>query len=78
MNCGQICFSPKRFIIEDELYEKFRDRLIEGLQKLKYGDPMDKNTDLGPLAKDSLHDLLNKQFKELPKSYNIFWQRKDV
>jgi succinate-semialdehyde dehydrogenase/glutarate-semialdehyde dehydrogenase len=44
MNCGQICFSPKRFIIEDELYEKFRDRLIEGLQKIKYGDPMDKNT----------------------------------
>lgn len=27
-NAGQICFSPKRFIIAKELYEKFRDGLI--------------------------------------------------
>jgi acyl-CoA reductase-like NAD-dependent aldehyde dehydrogenase len=27
-NAGQVCTAPKRFIIEDELYDKFRDRLI--------------------------------------------------
>ena len=39
-NCGQICFSPKRFIIVRELYKAFKEQLIEGLSKLKYGDPM--------------------------------------
>ena len=28
LNCGQICFSPKRFIIVKEHYEGFRDKLI--------------------------------------------------
>lgn len=51
MNCGQICFSPKRFIIEEPLYDKFKEELIEGLKKIKYGNPIDKDTQLGPLAK---------------------------
>lgn len=38
-NCGQVCTAPKRFIIEDELYDKFKEELIEGLKKVKYGDP---------------------------------------
>lgn len=49
--------------------------MIDGLKNIKYGDPKEKFTDLGPLAKESLHDLLDKQIKELPKSYKIFWQR---
>lgn len=31
-NCGQICFSPKRFIIAKELYDSFKEKLIEGLK----------------------------------------------
>jgi succinate-semialdehyde dehydrogenase/glutarate-semialdehyde dehydrogenase len=54
-NAGQVCFSPKRFIIAKELYEEFRKRLIEGLKEIKFGDPRDPNTKMGPLARDDLH-----------------------
>jgi succinate-semialdehyde dehydrogenase/glutarate-semialdehyde dehydrogenase len=30
-NAGQVCFSPKRFIIDKKLYDVFKARLIEGL-----------------------------------------------
>jgi succinate-semialdehyde dehydrogenase/glutarate-semialdehyde dehydrogenase len=30
-NCGQVCFSPKRFIVVKEHYDAFKKGLIEGL-----------------------------------------------
>lgn len=77
-NCGQVCFSPKRFIIVKEHYETFKTKLIEGLSKLKYGDPMSPDTQVGPLARDDIYDNLADQLKHLPKSYQITWQRTDV
>lgn len=77
-NCGQVCFSPKRFIIVKELYDSFKNKLIEGLSKLKYGDPMKPDTQLGPLARDDIYDNLADQLKHLPNSYEIAWQRKDA
>ena len=43
-NAGQICFSPKRFIIVKEHYENFKKKLIERLEAIKYGDPMNPET----------------------------------
>jgi len=74
-NAGQTCFSPKRFIIAKNHYESFRTKLIEALIQIKFGDPMDRDTKMGPLARDDLHDNLTRQLEELPKSYNIFFQR---
>lgn len=39
VNAGQVCFSPKRFIIVKEVHDKFRNKLIERLNALKYGNP---------------------------------------
>lgn len=44
VNAGQVCFSPKRFIIAKEVYERFRDKLVEKLNQLKYGNPHDPET----------------------------------
>ena len=44
LNAGQICFSPKRFIIVREHYEKFKSLIIEKFEKIKYGDPMNSET----------------------------------
>ena len=41
-NAGQVCFSSKRFIIHKSIYDEFKKRLIEGLSKVKFGDPMDR------------------------------------
>lgn len=77
-NAGQVCFSPKRFIIHKNHYETFRTKLIEGLSKVKYGDPMNRDTRMGPLARDDLVDNLTNQLKSLPSSYKITWQRTEM
>ena len=51
VNAGQVCTAPKRFIIDENHYEKFRNGLIEGLKNVKVGDPMDRTTQMGPLAR---------------------------
>ena len=53
-NAGQVCFSSKRFIIERTVIDKFAIKLAEKLNEFKVGDPMDRNTKLGPLARDDL------------------------
>jgi succinate-semialdehyde dehydrogenase / glutarate-semialdehyde dehydrogenase len=77
-NAGQVCFSPKRFIIHKNHYDNFRTKLIEALSQIKFGDPMLRDTRMGPLARDDLHDNLTRQLKDLPKSYKITWQRTEM
>lgn len=74
-NCGQVCFSPKRFIIVKQHYESFKTKLIDGLSKLKYGDPINPDTQVGPLSRDDIYDNLADQLKHLPNSYKVTWQK---
>ncbi|MDP8963005.1 MAG: NAD-dependent succinate-semialdehyde dehydrogenase [Cyanobacteriota bacterium] len=50
LNNGQSCIAAKRFIVEDAIADEFERRFLEKFQTLKIGDPMDENTDVGPLA----------------------------
>lgn len=46
---GQTCISVQRIYVHQSLYQKFTDLLIERAKKLKSGDPMKEDTDLGPM-----------------------------
>ncbi|AKB31283.1 Succinate-semialdehyde dehydrogenase [NAD] [Methanosarcina siciliae HI350] len=48
---GQSCTAAKRFIIVKEVVGDFIEAFERHMQELKIGDPMDEETDLGPLAK---------------------------
>ncbi len=50
---GQTCISVQRILVEDSVYGKFTDLLVEGVKKLKIGDPLDDSTDVGPLIRES-------------------------
>jgi acyl-CoA reductase-like NAD-dependent aldehyde dehydrogenase len=50
---GQTCISVQRILVEHSAFGKFADMLIEGVKKLKTGDPLDDSTDLGPLIRES-------------------------
>ncbi len=50
---GQTCISVQRILVEHSVYGKFVDLLIEGVKKLKVGDPLDDSTDVGPLIRES-------------------------
>ncbi|RMG27655.1 MAG: aldehyde dehydrogenase family protein [Bacteroidetes bacterium] len=49
--CGQRCTSTRRVIIDSEIYESFRDKLVNSYRSLegRIGHPMDPNTLIGPL-----------------------------
>ena len=54
INTGQSCIAAKRFIIADEIYERFLQQFVERMRALKVGDPMDPETELGPLATEQI------------------------
>ncbi|HLV08197.1 MAG TPA: NAD-dependent succinate-semialdehyde dehydrogenase [Croceibacterium sp.] len=49
-NCGQVCVSPTRFIVEESVYEKFRDGFVERAKAVKVGDGLAEGTQMGPMA----------------------------
>ncbi len=50
---GQTCISVQRILVEHSVYGKFTDLFIDGVKKLKTGDPLDESTDVGPLIRES-------------------------
>ncbi len=58
VNNGQSCIAGKRFIVHAEIYDRFCRGFVDGLGRLKVGDPMAEDTDMGPLSSESvLRDL---------------------
>jgi len=49
-NNGQVCISPSRFYIHESKKEKFTKTFVEKTLKLKIGNGMDKNVNLGPIT----------------------------
>ena len=52
-NCGQTCCAAKRFIVVEQVADKFLAKFKKALGALKAGDPMDEKTTLGPLSTES-------------------------
>jgi succinate-semialdehyde dehydrogenase len=48
-NCGQVCVSPQRFIVQRDIYEDFCNIAAEALSKFKVGNAADSATQTGPL-----------------------------
>ncbi|MFE6363103.1 NADP-dependent succinic semialdehyde dehydrogenase [Streptomyces sp. NPDC057806] len=49
-NNGQSCIAAKRFIVHTDVYDAFAERFTAGMQALKVGDPMEEDTEVGPVA----------------------------
>jgi succinate-semialdehyde dehydrogenase/glutarate-semialdehyde dehydrogenase len=54
INSGQSCIAAKRFLVADNIYDKFLQRFVEGMRTLKIGDPFDETTEIGPLATEQI------------------------
>jgi succinate-semialdehyde dehydrogenase/glutarate-semialdehyde dehydrogenase len=64
INNGQSCIAAKRFIVHARVYDEFERRMVEGLMRLKVGDPMDADTDVGPLATAQILETVERQVDE--------------
>jgi succinate-semialdehyde dehydrogenase/glutarate-semialdehyde dehydrogenase len=61
INSGQSCIAAKRFIVEEAVADRFEDELVRRMEALVVGDPMDRATDVGPLAREDLLKDLDDQ-----------------
>lgn len=52
LNCGQSCIAAKRFIVLRDAAETFTDKFVEKTKALHVGDPLDADTDIGPLVRE--------------------------
>jgi succinate-semialdehyde dehydrogenase/glutarate-semialdehyde dehydrogenase len=57
-NTGQSCIAAKRFIVHTDVFDAFAERFTAGMKALKVGDPMDEDTDVGPLSSEQGRDGL--------------------
>jgi succinate-semialdehyde dehydrogenase/glutarate-semialdehyde dehydrogenase len=58
-NNGQSCIAAKRFIVVEPHAARFAEALAERFRGLKVGDPLDRATQVGPLARADLRDELH-------------------
>src|SRR6266705_1361564 len=64
INTGQSCIAAKRFMIADQIYDEFLNQFVDRMRGLKIGNPMDPETEIGPLATEQIlqgvHDHVQK------------------
>jgi succinate-semialdehyde dehydrogenase/glutarate-semialdehyde dehydrogenase len=59
LNAGQSCIAAKRFIVVDEVADRFVEKFHEAMERQVVGDPLDEKTTVGPLAKEEfVEDLV--------------------
>jgi len=64
MNSGQSCISAKRIFVHESMYKSFTQELTARVKMLRFGDPLDENNHIGPLARRDLAENLVRQIKE--------------
>jgi succinate-semialdehyde dehydrogenase/glutarate-semialdehyde dehydrogenase len=63
-NSGQSCIAAKRFIVVDAVAAAFEEKFVAAVAALRVGDPADRATQVGPLARPDLRDALQRQVDE--------------
>ena len=63
INSGQSCIAAKRFIVVKAVEKEFTRLFLQKMAAKKMGDPMKKETDIGPQARVDLRDELHEQVK---------------
>jgi succinate-semialdehyde dehydrogenase / glutarate-semialdehyde dehydrogenase len=64
INTGQSCIAAKRFFIADQVYDKFLKEFVERIRSLKIGDPLDEETEIGPLATENILNGVHEQVQK--------------
>ncbi|EKF56260.1 succinate-semialdehyde dehydrogenase (nad(p)(+)) [Galbibacter marinus] len=63
-NNGQTCIAAKRFIVQQEVYEKFLELFSKKMEAAIMGDPTEESSYYGPLARIDLRDELHQQVEK--------------
>ena len=67
-NAGQSCIAAKRFILSDKIYDAFLAEFTAKMRALKVGDPLDPDTEIGPLASEAILEGVDEQVQQSVKT----------
>jgi acyl-CoA reductase-like NAD-dependent aldehyde dehydrogenase len=67
INCGQSCIASKRFIVVKSIADEFTESFVQKTEKLKVGDPLSDETDIGPIVNakslENMEGIVNRTIK---------------
>lgn len=63
LNQGEICTCPSRLLIQEDIYEEFIKRVVERVEAIKMGDPLDTTTMMGAQASKIQYDKISSYLK---------------
>ena len=52
LHSGQICYATTRALVHESMYDEFVEKLVDKVNRIKIGDPMDPNTAMGPVTSE--------------------------
>lgn len=61
VNSGQSCIAAKRFVVVKNVRKEFEKRFTAEMKNVKWGDPMNEASRIGPMARKDLRDQLHDQ-----------------
>jgi acyl-CoA reductase-like NAD-dependent aldehyde dehydrogenase len=68
INCGQSCIASKRFIVVKTVANEFTEKFVQKTEKLKVGDPLTDDTDIGPVVNakslENMEGIVKRTVKE--------------
>jgi succinate-semialdehyde dehydrogenase / glutarate-semialdehyde dehydrogenase len=67
INSGQSCIAAKRFIVVERVADHFLERFFHEMRSRRMGDPLARETQVGPQARVELRDALHRQVEESVK-----------
>jgi len=60
-NAGQSCIAAKRFIVVEAVADRFQEALVATMRERRVGNPLDRATQVGPLATREFRDGVHRQ-----------------
>lgn len=72
INTGQSCICAKRVYVHQSLSVEFKEAFIAGMSQMKAGDPIDKDTEVGPLAHSRFVQQIKQQIENSKKLGGVF------
>ena len=66
-NSGQVCIAAKRVIVESTLVDKLVNCIKKHMEQVVVGNPLNSETDLGPLAREDLRKSVHEQVEKSRK-----------
>jgi acyl-CoA reductase-like NAD-dependent aldehyde dehydrogenase len=79
MNCGQSCGAVERVYVAREIADEFTDKVVDLTKKIKVGDPLEPDVDMGPMATLSQLKIVENHIQESKeKGAQILWGGKRI